>query len=186
MPLTVATETESCLVIARLQPALLVIIGAFLGMVATWLSQKRLLVYRLRVEKEYQLYTDLWDKLFELRRAVHSLVEPLCSTATVDHGKDALAAFNAYQTAVHKGEPFMCAKVYGPAREITTLGRNVFGNIGKQIETDKERAGRIRTDEDEKLADRELKLDGENIAALKELEGLFKQIKQAVRNSVRP
>ncbi len=52
--------------------------GAFLGwfgkVIQDRISAKRLFDHRIRLEKEYSLYSDLWDKLFELRAQLVSLL----------------------------------------------------------------------------------------------------------------
>ena len=70
------------------------------------MSETTLFDHRLRLEKEYELYTSLWDKLFELRRAVGQLVAPLSDGGVVCHAEQCRALFSAYQELVRKGEPF--------------------------------------------------------------------------------
>ena len=107
-------------------------VGWFLKVLSDRMSEKKLFDHRIRLEKEYELYSDLWDKLSELRRAVGQLVEPLSSTSLVRHDKDVINLFNAYQAAVRKGEPFMSSCVLNPASKIATLSRKIISNVGEQ------------------------------------------------------
>lgn len=162
------------------------VIGWFLKVLSDRMSEKALYDHRLRLEKEYGLYSDLWDKLFELRRAVGQLVEPLGSTSEVHHDEQTLDLFNAYQAAVRRGEPFMSTSVFGPARQIATLARKIIGNVGKQQSLHERRAKQLNTETDEKLATEQVRLDEENDAAFKEIEELFQSVAKAIRLRVSP
>jgi hypothetical protein len=161
-------------------------IGWFLKVLSDRMSEKALYDHRLRLEKEYGLYSDLWDKLFELRRAVGQLVEPLGSTSEVRHDEQTLDLFNAYQAVVRKGEPFMSTSVFGPARQIATLARKIIGNVGEQQSLHERRAMQLNIDTDEKLATEQVCLDEENGAAFKEIEELFQGVARAIRLRVSP
>jgi hypothetical protein len=142
------------------------VLGWFGKMITDYLSEKRLFDNRIRLEKEYELYIDLWDKLFELRRAIGQLVNPLSSTSTVCHAKDFFNLFNAYQAAVRKGEPFVYTSIFVPAREIVQFARNIDDNIRKQ----KELSERLAKGADsESLTNNRIRLDEENNAAFKEI-----------------
>ena len=78
-----------------------------LKVIADRRSEKVLFDHRLRLEKEYKLYSDLWEKLFELRRAVGQMVSSFDNTASVRHDEQICETFNAYQGVVSRGEPFM-------------------------------------------------------------------------------
>jgi hypothetical protein len=135
------------------------------------------------LEKEYALYSDLWDKLFELRRAVGDLVNPLSGTAAVQHGKEALERFNAYQAVVRKGEPFMSPSVYAPAREIVKLARRIIGNIGDHESLSEYAAKGGRA---EAVVEKRMRLDEDSDAAFQKSENLFQEVATAIRHRVYP
>lgn len=182
-----ATETA----VWDFSPLLLTIfggaIGWFLKMLADRMSEKRLFDHRIRLEKEYGLYSDLWDKLFELRRTVGQLVEPLSSTSEVRHDERTLKLFNAYQATVRKGEPFMSASVFIPARKIVEIARTIMNNVGKQ-QSFSESCGKAPNPEvhDQRLANNRHNLDEENETAFKEIEELFQNVAIAIRRRVSP
>ena len=173
-----------------INPSVLVIIGALgmwiLNLLQDHFSQKKLFDHRLRLEKEYGLYSALWDKLFELRRAVGQLVELLGSTDEVRHDKDLPDLFNAYQQVVRKGEPFMSTSVYDPAREVVTLAQKIICNESKHVSIHKHREKGLNSEADEKCANKEIRLDEESEAAFKSIEGLYKEIAKAIRVRVTP
>jgi len=162
------------------------VIGWFLKVLSDRMSEKALYDHRIRLEKEYGLYSDLWDKLFELRRAVGQLVEPLSSTSEVRHDEQTLELFNAYQAAVRKGEPFMSTSVFGPAKEIATLARKIIHNVGKQQSPRGRCARGLNSEADETCATKRIRLDEENDAAFKEIEELFQSVARAIRLRVSP
>lgn len=165
----------------------LVVVGWFLKVWSDSWSQRTLFDHRLRLEKEYGLYTDLWDKLFELRRAVAQSVESLGDTGAVRHDEQFIERFNAYQTCVRKGEPFMCLSVYEPAREIATLARTIIGNIGKRQSIQEERQREhLSHGADEGKANQLIRLSEENDAAFKNIEQLFQKILGAIRLRTNP
>lgn len=92
------------------------VISSAISAVLTWflkdlsdrMSERKAFDHRIRLEKEYGLYSDLWDKLFELRRATGDLVAVL-SADSVRHGEQFMELFNAYQGIVRKGEPFIAS-----------------------------------------------------------------------------
>lgn len=190
MPICMATETAT----SDLSPLLLnsaiaigsLVLGWFLKVLADRMSQKRLFDHRLRLEKEYGLYADLWDKLFELRRAVGQLVSPVESDGNVDHSAQVWEHFNSYQEAVRKSEPFMSESVLRPAREVVTLGWQIRGNAKKYQSINERRARGQSTEDDEALADGQFKLEEDNGAAFEKIDDLFKTISKAIRRRVSP
>ena len=188
MPILLAVETAASEVSPMLLNASIAIgslvIGWFLKVLSDSISQETLFDHRLRLEKEYGLYSEMWDKLFDLRRAIGQLVEPLGSTADVRHDNDLLPIFNAYQSAVRKGEPFMRPSIYDPARKIAHLARQIISDTGKQGEIEKRRKGNVGTSEDEKPADQQISLDNRADLAFKDIEQLFQQVAKAIRQRV--
>lgn len=162
------------------------VLGWFLKVLADRMSQRRLFDHRLRLEKEYGLYADLWEKLFELRRAVGQLATPLGSPGIADHSTQVEDHFNAYQAAVRKGEPFMTESVFCSAREVVTLARQVMKNDGKQQDIAELRRRDQSSEKDDERAEAQLKLEEDNDVAFKKIDGLFQTICQAIRRRVSP
>lgn len=160
------------------------ILGWCLKVLSDRMSERTTFDHRVRLEKEYGLYCDLWEKLFELRRAVGQLVNPLSSTSAVPHDKDFVGLFNAYQAAVYKGEPFMSKAIFDPAGEIVTITRKIGDNIGKHERLSGERLA-YGSDSEAWVEERE-RLREENGAAFKEFERFFQAVGIAIRQRVAP
>ncbi len=163
----------------------------FLGWLLRGLADRRsqvvLFDHRLRLEKEYALYSDLWEKLFELRRAVGQLVSPIGDTASVRHDENLLELFNAYQSTVRKGEPFMTTAVNKPAREIATYVRSIIGNVGRRQDLqDRRRSTEVGTEADMRVAKEIIDLDEEDQVAIKNIEDNFQMVLEAIRERIRP
>jgi hypothetical protein len=190
MSICLATETAP----SELSPILLNAVIAIVALVIGWslkvlsdrMSQKALFDHRLRLEKEYGLYSDLWDKLFELRRAVGQLVKPLGTSGEPCAARQILDLFNVYQAAVRKGEPFMSASIFDPAREIATVARRIIDNVGNQRSLEERREKGLNSRTDEKCVTEQIRLDDENETAFKEIEVLFQRVAQAIRLRVTP
>ena len=110
------------------------ILGILLGAAVKWLAdiwlQRTQFHHQLRLEKEYGSYSDLWEALFVLRRDLGALVDPdLIPIGQLPEIDDVTRKFNAYQSIVRRGEPFMHQSVVGPARAITERGRAVIDNL---------------------------------------------------------
>lgn len=160
------------------------VLGWLLKVFSDRMSQRTTFDHRIRLEKEYGLYCDLWDKLFELRRATGQLVEPLGSANTVRHDKDFFDLFNAYQGAVHKSEPFISTAVFDPASKIATLARRISSNIGERESLSGER--RSHGADSEWLGNERERLREENAAAFNEIETHFRATATAIRQRVSP
>jgi hypothetical protein len=159
------------------------IIGASIPVFASWRTQKREFDHRVRMEKEYQLYNDLWGNLFELRRAVGQLIETLGTTAAVDHGALVIKHFNTYQTTVRKGEPFLHESVYAPARNIAGLARAIVANVGQHKEL-RVHQGQSPPDKWDWYATKLLELDAENESTFTKLDEMYSAARQAIRKRV--
>ena len=160
--------------------------GWLLKALTDWVSQRRLFEHRLRVEKEYELYSDVWDKLFEMQRAVGQIVQPFGSTANVQHNEDVIQAFNAYQSSVRKSEPFMKSSIYKPARKIVELAGEIIGNVRSQKRIEEQRTDHISISQDQELADKQIELDNDSDAKFEEIKHLFEQVAQRIRQRVSP
>lgn len=158
------------------------VIGWLVKLLSEYISDKRLFDHRIRLEKEYGLYSNLWDKLFELRRAVGLLVGLLGGTNVVSHDEDVIPAFNACQAAVRKGEPFMDTSVFGPALKIVGNASKIIANFGKQESHHKN----SEKEPSSESIEMDKRLDEENNAAFKEIEKMFQNVAKAIRYRVRP
>ena len=188
MPICLATGsvTSDHSILAQAAIAFgLLVLGWFFKVVWDGMSQKRLFDHRLRLEKEYGLYSDLWEKLFELRRALSQIVEPLQSSGDVRHDNQILDFFNAYNSAVNKGEPFMSTSVFGPAKEVRTLARKIMSNVERERALGKRRKGPM-DENDGKLAEEQFKLENDSISAFEKINDLSPGIAQAIHRRVTP
>jgi hypothetical protein len=149
-------------------------------------SQKRLYDHRLRLEKEYERYCDLWDKLFELRRCVGQMTDSLSTNNVEWQGAFISQLFNQFQDAVRKGEPFMSQSVYEPCRDIVRLARGVNENARRQDDLQVRRREGLDLRSDEKITDEQSRLDEEIRAASEELDRLFQDVSKAIRDRVTP
>ncbi len=190
MPVCLATETitldPGSLPLNAAIPILTLVIGWFLKVLWDRRSQRTLFDHRLRLEKEYGLYSDLWEKLFKVRRALGQVVEQLGSTSNVRHDQQVLDLFNDYQLAVRKGEPFMSPSVFMPAREIATLARTIIENIGKQQSLDKLRERESNSDVKDKCTTDLIRLDEDSRAAFTKIDELTQSVAQAIRHRATP
>jgi hypothetical protein len=176
--------------------ATLTTFSAIGGIVLGWLlnefsnrwSAKRLFDHRARLKKEYSLYVNLWDKLFDIRSILGEVIEPLSMLGgPPPKDGDITKCFNAFQAAVRSGEPSMSTSVFTPAREITSLAREIIRNLGKLRALDEREEGvpKIRNDEaDEQLADRKIQLDEEIETSFDEIERLYQTVSRAIRERV--
>lgn len=167
-----------------------IIVGWALHELSNRWSARRLFDHRVRLEKEYSLYVDLWEKLFELRRNLGAVFETVSTAGGLPPSDDSITeCFNACQAIVRKGEPFMSSLVFVPAREIVTLAREIINNLGKiRALNRRDEAVRIRpdTDAEEKRAETKIQLEDENDVSFQRLEELYEHVSRAVRARVTP
>ena len=156
--------------------------GWLLKVLESHLSQRTAFSFRFRLEKEYERYCDLWEKLVELRRKVGELSEPLGSASNFLFMQHVGDLFNAYQGAVRKGEPFMSSAVYKPAREIVRLAQSILDNERTRHSLIEQR-GKC---DDQMIAEKQLELDKKNDANNQEIEPLFQEVSAAIRQRVTP
>lgn len=157
----------------------------WLGRVWAERAQRReLFDHKLRLEKEYQIYCDLWEKLFEFRRAAHGLVDALQEGAQGDPWQEFLDSFDAYQAVVRRNEPFIAPAIYGPARAIVKQGRAIESST-RQLRRLDERRNRLGDwKRDERMADRMVDTDNERQSAMQQIERLFPQVKDAIQKRI--
>jgi len=164
----------------------LIAFGWVLKTITDRASEKQRLEHRLRVEKEYEIYSNLWDKLFEVRRAVGALTNPIDNPGDAQYRNNVRSIIDAYQSIVRKGEPFMKLSVYEPAREIVRLARRIIGAIDDKTEIGKLRTEDVGTPTDMKYAEQQKEFRMSANAAFGEIDQLFEQVKQAIRQRVSP
>jgi hypothetical protein len=155
----------------------------FLGgaLLQRW-SANRLFDHRLKLEKEYSLYADVWEKLFELRRDLGGMLQAEVSR---DIAADRI---NAFQAVVRRNEPFMTTSIYNPAREIVRRAREILNNEDKVRAIDEAHPASVRGRsfaDDQQHADTQIRLDDENETSFGEIERLYQVIFSAIRARVR-
>lgn len=166
------------------------LIGGVLGWLGKYwadrLQRQELFDHRLRIEKEYQIYTDLWDKLFEFRRAVHGIVDTLQRDAEEDPHKRYVDTFNAFQAVVRRNEPFIYPSVYEPSRTIVEKGRTISSAL-QRIKSLDDYRNRIRDlDADEQAAEKQIAEDENQEQAAEQIDRLFPQVCDAIRSRITP
>jgi hypothetical protein len=102
-----------------------IVVGWFLKLLSDSWSHRRTFDQRLRLEKEYQLYAELWEKMFDVRRTIGTAISPFTDSEDAPSDDAILKAFNGYQSVVRRGEPFFSASVYGPSRKASLLSRQM-------------------------------------------------------------
>ena len=160
------------------------VVGWFLKVVADRMSHKRLFDHRLRLEKEYGLYSELWGVLFELRGTVGGHLAQI-KTSYVSHNNQALKLFDTFHEAIQKGMPFMSVSVYTHSGEILKIVHSIVENE-KKIELLKTRRVGLEFEADRKIADEQLQLSEEIDSSFEEFIRLYHEIAQAIRNRVTP
>jgi hypothetical protein len=137
-------------------------------------------------DQERQIYTELWNSLFDFRIAAHNLVDWLQDRVHQDaHGKF-IDTLNAYQAVVRRNEPFIVPLIVEPARAIVSLGRKIAGATQDLGELQEQRDKCRDWAADEQIAERMIKLDEEQQEAVKEIDRLFDEVKNAIQNRTMP
>jgi len=166
----------------------MLLLGALVGWLArVWadrVQRRELFDHKLRLEKEYQIYADLWEKLFEFRRCAHGFVDPLQQGARADPWEPFVESFNAFQGVVSRNEPFIAPKVWEPARAIVSQGHVIAGAAQHHDELGQRRASIQDYEADERLADKMIDEHQKQQAAIEEVERLFPLVKDAIRHRI--
>jgi hypothetical protein len=140
-----------------------------------WLQRSQF-HHRVRLEKEYALYAEIWESLFILRRDLGSLVKPdQIPPEELPTFDEVIAGFNTYQSIVRRGEPFMHPSVAKPARAITERVRSVIKNLKK-----------IRQPDSTNGSDAESvsRLEDENDTSFAEIEQNYEAVHRTIHNRV--
>jgi hypothetical protein len=166
--------------------------GAALVFVVQWLnnraSQTRSFDQRLRLEKEYQVYTGLFERLFQLRGVLGNLLSDEFTEPHSPH-ENVLEAFNGYRAAVRHGEPFIHTAVLTPAREIDAIAGEILFNEdrARRSQRQKENASRFITPElREQLVTQQIQINEESEQSFKSIDELFEKVSREIRARVGP
>jgi len=137
-------------------------------------------------DQERQIYTELWNRLFDFRLAAHNLVDWVQDRIHEDpHGKF-IATFNAYQAVVRRNEPFIDPLIYEPARAILSLGREIDEATQDLGDLQEQRDKCRGWEADEQIAEKMFKVEKEQQQAVKQIDRLFDEVKNAIRNRMMP
>jgi hypothetical protein len=112
------------------ETVLVALFGGLVGwpgkVISDRIAGRELFDHRLRLEKEYAVYSELWAALFEFRRAAGTMESELARDGESPPQEEFVDAFNAYQAAIRRHEPFIHPSVYEPARKVVSLGREMM------------------------------------------------------------
>jgi hypothetical protein len=166
----------------------MLLLGSLLGWFgrvrADKIQRRGLFDHRLRLEKEHETYADLWERLFEFRRTAHRIVDPLQEGIQGNPQQEFVEAFNAFQGVVRRNEPFIVPQVYEPARAIVAQGWAIVA-ASKQIRMLDEHRSVVRDcGSHEPIANKMMEEDKEQQEALEEIDPLFPQVKDAIRQRI--
>ncbi len=168
----------------------LLLLGTLFGWLLNFWADRRqrleLFDHRLRIEKEYQIYVDLWDKLFDFKIAAHDLVETLQIGAPEDPQGDYIKTFNAFNRAVCRHEPFIHPNVYEPSRTILRQGRAIIWSSQELTELQKRREHARDLTEDERVADKLIAEDQTQQVAMDGIDKEIPEVCSAIRGRIGP
>ena len=91
--------------------------------------------HRLRLEKEYALYSELWERLCDVRRDLTAYIDPLDSPFSKPKLEEVAQRFKAYEELVRRGEPFMDFMVFEDAKSVRELADDIIKNTKIQSST---------------------------------------------------
>lgn len=148
------------------------------------LEPEELFDHKLRIEKEHQIYADLWGKLFEFRRVAHGLVDNHQNEPQENPHQRFVKALNAYQAAVRRNEPFIFPAVYESARAIVSEGWKITGAL-EELRSLAEYRGHVTSFEnDERVAEKMIAEDDVQKKAIVEIDTLFPLVRDAIRTRI--
>lgn len=136
--------------------------------------------------QERQIYTELWNRLFEFRIAAHELVDSLQDRVHQDaHGKfnDTL---NGYQAVVRRNEPFIFPPIFEAARAIASEGRRIAAATGALAELQEQRGKCQDLAADERIAEKMIEVDEKQQEAVEEIDRLFNEVRNRIQNRTMP
>lgn len=171
-----------------MREVLMLLLGGLFGWLgrvyAERLHRRELFDHQLRLEKEYQIYSDLWERLFDFRIAAHGLVDSLQDRVHENAHGTFIDTFNAYQAVVRRNEPFIVPPVFQPARAIVSYGRAIamttldLGELHKQRERCRDWAAA------DQFVDKMIGTDQEREEAVEEIDRLFEEVKDAIQKRI--
>lgn len=167
---------------------LMLSLGGLLGWLGRFyadrLQRREQFDHQLRLEKEYQIYSGLWESLFEFRRAAHGMVDPLQDGTEDDPRQEFVSAFNSFQSVVRRNEPFIVPEVFEPSRAIVSQGWTIV-SASEQLRSLAEYRDRLRDSEtDERAAEKMFEEDDSQEKAVGEIDELFSQVRDAIRRRI--
>lgn len=162
--------------------------SASFSAISTFVSQRRAFEHRVRLEHEYQIYRDLWEKLFEARRRVGQAGTPtLSDSSNVEYDEEEVVkSFNEFRTAVRKGEPFMLQSVFDHSQKIAESMLVIIRGVGKQTQIEKRQIAHWSSNLSGKDGDSLADIDNERAAAQQEIDRLFEVVARDISNRVSP
>ncbi len=160
------------------------LLGVFGRLWTERIQQRASFDHRLRLEKEYQTYAELWDRLFEFKRSMHEAFDSVGGGNVETSWPQLADTFNSFQAVVRRNEPFIVPRVFGPANEIVTQGHRIE-SIHKRLQTLEEHRSRVKDDEaDEEAAGKMYAADMEQERAMGEIDRLFPEVRDAIRERI--
>ncbi len=133
-------------------------------------------------DQERQIYAELWNKLVDFRIAAHNLVDWLQDRVHQDAQGKFVDALNAYQAVVRRNEPFIDLLIFEPARVIISHGRSIVTATQDLRQLQEQRDRCPNWEADQQIAEKMIKVDGEQQEAVKEIDRLFDDVKNAIQN----
>lgn len=137
-------------------------------------------------DDERQIYTELWNNLFDFRVAAHNLVDWLQDRVHQDPYGKFIDTLNAYQTVVRRNEPFIVPQVFVPARAIVSQGRRIAAAIQHVRDLQKHRDNCRDLAADEQIAETMIEVDDDQQEAVREIDRAFDEVRNAIQNRTRP
>ncbi|MDZ7618135.1 MAG: hypothetical protein U1E05_14110 [Patescibacteria group bacterium] len=166
----------------------MLVLGGLIGWLGRFwadrMQRRELFDHQLRLEKEYQIYAELWDRLFEFKRTMHDAFDSVGGGNVENPWQQFADTFNSFQAVVRRNEPFMAPRVFAPANEIVTQGHRI-DSIHKRLLGLDEYRSRVKDDEaDEKAAEKQCAADTEREHAMDEIDRLFPKVRDAIRQRI--
>ena len=144
-------------------------------------ARRELFDHRLRLEKEYGICSDLWDRLFEFRRTAGALASLIDDAPDEDPDEAFANTFNSLQEVVRRNEPFVPKGVYEPAREVVRLGREMKGHTKRRALL-QQRDHDLSAERDEGIAQKLILLEEAMSCCVAKIDEQYSVVREAIRN----
>lgn len=164
----------------------LIVIGGLIGWAGKYVNdlfqRQELFDHRLRIEKEYQIYTELWEKLFEFRIAAHGLVDDISEAAEwKDPSDQFFASLNKFQAIVRRNEPFIHESILTPSDAIVLNGRAIANASNRVARLDEYRVKIRNPEAEEKVVEKKAATRESQRDAVKEIDEQFPKVCETIR-----